>query len=214
VTSPRLIKGGLVQVDVKSGRTLRTIALQYNPDSLSRTMQVQAAGESGGDKSQALRLKGAAAETIKVEAEIDATDRLEHPDQNRTAAELGIHPELAALELLVQPTSEALQGNDSMARSGTLEVLAIEAPLLLFVWGPNRVVPVRITDLSITEDAFDANLNPIRATVSLGMRVLTVDDLGFDHRGGQLFMAHLRSREALAKKSGSAPLSALGVKEL
>ena len=214
MTSPRLIKGGLVQVDVKSGRTLRTIALQYNPESLSRTMQVQAAGESGGDKSQALRLKGAAAETIKVEAEIDATDRLEHPDQNRTAAELGIHPELAALELLVQPTSEALQGNDSMARSGTLEVLAIEAPLLLFVWGPNRVVPVRITDLSITEDAFDANLNPIRATVSLGMRVLTVDDLGFDHRGGQLFMAHLRSREALAKKSGSAPLSALGVKEL
>jgi Contractile injection system tube protein len=214
VTSPRLIKGGLVQVDVKSGRTLRTIALQYNPDSLSRTMQVQAAGESGGDKSQALRIKGAAAETIKVEAEIDATDRLEHPDQNRTTAELGIHPELAALELLVQPTSEALQGNDSMARSGTLEVLAIEAPLLLFVWGPNRVVPVRITDLSITEDAFDANLNPIRATVSLGMRVLTVDDLGFDHRGGQLFMAHLRSREALAKKSGSAPLSALGVKEL
>ena len=214
MTSPRLIKGGLVQVDVKSGRTLRTIALQYNPDSLSRTMQVQAAGESGGDKSQALRIKGAAAETIKVEAEIDATDRLEHPDQNRTAAELGIHPELAALELLVQPTSEALQGNDSMARSGTLEVLAIEAPLLLFVWGPNRVVPVRITDLSITEDAFDANLNPIRATVSLGMRVLTVDDLGFDHRGGQLFMAHLRSREALAKKSGSAPLSALGVKEL
>jgi len=214
MTSPRLIKGGLVQVDVKSGRTLRTIALQYNPDSLSRTMQVQASGESGGDKSQALRIKGAAAETIKVEAEIDATDRLEHPDQNRTAAEVGIHPELAALELLVQPTSEALQGNDSIARSGTLEVLAIETPLLLFVWGPNRVVPVRITDLSITEDAFDAQLNPIRATVSLGMRVLTVDDLGFEHRGGQLFMAHLRSREALATKAGSAPLSALGVKEL
>jgi hypothetical protein len=212
MTSPRLIKGGLVQVDVKSGRTLRTIALQYNPDSLSRTMQVQAAGESGGDRSQALRIKGAAAETIKVEAEIDATDRLEHPDQNKTAAEVGIHPELAALELLVQPTSDALQGNDSMARGGTLEVLPIEAPLLLFVWGPNRVVPVRITDLSITEDAFDANLNPIRATVSLGMRVLTVDDLGFDHRGGQLFMAHLRSREMLAKKAGSASLSALGVK--
>lgn len=214
MTSPRLIKGGLVQVDVKSGRTLRTIALQYNPDSLTRTVQVQAAGESGGDKSQALRIKGAAAETIKVEAEIDATDRLEHPDQHRTAAELGIHPDLAALELLVQPTSEALQGNDSMARGGTLEVLALEAPLLLFVWGPHRVVPVRITDLSITEDAFDANLNPIRATVSLGMRVLTVDDLGFEHRGGQLFMAHLRSREGLARKSGSSPLSTLGVKEL
>jgi hypothetical protein len=214
MTSPRLVKGGLVQLDPESGRTLRVIALQYNPDSVSRTVQVQATGETGGDRSQALRIRGAAAETLKVEAEIDATDRLEHPDQNATAVSRGIHPQLAALEGLVQPSSEALQANEALSRSGVLEVLPIEAPLLLFVWGANRVVPVRITDLAITEDAFDANLNPIRATVSLGMRVLTVDDLGFDHRGGALFMTHLRSREAMAREAGSAALSALGVEEI
>jgi len=73
------------------------------------------------------------------------------------------------------------------------------------------VVPVRVTDLSITEEAFDVNLNPIRAKVSLGLRVLSVDDLGFDHRGGTLFMGYLRSREAMAGRAGAAVVSALGI---
>jgi len=211
MTSPRLVKGGIVQLDPASGRTLGVIALQYNPDSLTRTLQVQASGGDGADKSQALRLKGAAVETLKVDAEIDATDRLEQPDQNATTVSLGIHPQIAALELLVQPTSAALQTNDALSRSGVLEVLPIQAQLTLFVWGRNRVVPVRVTDLSVTEEAFDANLNPIRAKVSLGLRVLSVDDLGFDHRGGTLFMGHLRSREQLATKAGTVALSALGL---
>lgn len=212
--SPRLIKGGIVQLDPTTGARVRVIALQYNPDKVSRTMQLQAAGEQGGDRSQALRLKGAASETIKVEAEIDATDALEHPEQNAITAARGIHPQLAALESLVQPAADALQANNSLARSGVLEVLPMEAPLTLFVWGAARVVPVRITELSITEDAFDAALNPIRATVSLGMRVLTVDDLGFDHRGGALFMTYLRGRESLAGQVGSADLGALGLEAI
>jgi hypothetical protein len=214
VTSPRLVKGGIVQVDPASGRTLGVIALQYNPDSLSRTLQVQSSGGDGADKSQALRLKGAAVETIKVDAEIDATDRLEFPDQNQTTVAAGIHPQLAALELLMQPTSAALQANDALSRSGVLEVLPLQAPLTLFVWGKNRVVPVRVTDLSVTEEAFDAQLNPIRAKVSLGLRVLSVDDLGFDHRGGTLFMGYLRSREKLAARAGSVALSALGLETI
>ncbi len=211
MTSPRLVKGGIVQLDPASGGTLRVIPLQYNPDSLSRTLQLQANAGDGSDRSQALRLKGAAVETLKVEAEIDATDRLESPDQNPTVLESGIHPQIAALELLVQPTSEALQTNDALSRTGSLEVLPVEAPLTLFVWGRNRVVPVRVTDLSITEEAFDVNLNPIRARISLGLRVLSVDDLGFDHRGGTLFMGHLRSREALARAAGAPGLSAVGL---
>jgi hypothetical protein len=214
VSSPRLVKGGIVQLDPTTGARLRVIALQYNPDKVSRTLQLQAASEPGGDRSQALRLKGAAAETIKVEAEIDATDALEHPDQNATTTARGIHPQLAALEGLVQPAADALQANDALSRSGVLEVLPLEAPLTLFVWGATRVVPVRITELSITEDAFDAALNPIRATVSLGMRVLTVDDLGFTHRGGALFMTYLRGREALARDAGSADLGALGLEAI
>jgi hypothetical protein len=213
MTTPRLVKGGIVQIDVTTGAPLRVIALQYNPDTLTRTLQVQATSseQRPGDQSQALRLKGPAIETLKLEAEIDATDRLEFPDQNADAVALGIHPQLAALELLVHPTSTALQANDALASSGVLEILPIEAPLTLFVWSKQRIVPVRITDLSITEEAFDTALNPIRAKMSLGMRVLSVDDLGFDHRGGMLFMGYLRNKEALAARAGSVALSALGV---
>ncbi len=214
MTSPRLVKGGIVQVDPTTGATLRVIALQYNPDQLSRSFQVQASGGDGGDRSQALRLKGSAVETLKVEAEIDATDRLAAPDQNATTVEAGLHPELAALELLVQPSAESLVTNDALARSGVLEVLPLQAPLTLFVWGRHRVVPVRVTELSITEEAFDTQLNPIRAKVSLGLRVLSVDDLGFDHRGGTLFVGHLRAREAMAARAGATAVAALGLEAI
>jgi hypothetical protein len=208
VISPRVVKGGIVEVDVTTGRALRTIALQYNPDALTRTVAVQAAG---GDTGQALRLKGVAVETLRLEAEIDATERLEFPAQNPTAVEFGIHPQLAALELLVNPRATTLVDNDALAAKGVLEVLPVETPLTLFVWSRQRVVPVRVTELSIAEEAFDTSLNPIRAKVTLGMRVLSVDDLGFGHRGGALFMSHLRTKEALAARAGSAALSALGL---
>jgi hypothetical protein len=95
-----------------------------------------------------------------------------------------------------------------------LEVLPLEAPLTLFVWSKQRVVPVRVTDLSVTEEAFDVALNPIRAKVSVSLRVLSVDDLGFDHRGGTLFMAYLRNKEGLAGRAAPVELSALGVESL
>ena len=211
--SPRLLKGGLVQLDPGSGRVLRVIGLQYNPDTLSRTLQVQAAGESG-DRSTALRLKGAAVETIKVEIEIEGAERLADPDSNQTAVKLGIQPELAVLETLVHARADDLQANDALAGAGVLEVLPLEAPLTLFVWSKQRVVPVRVTDLSITEEAFDVALNPIRAKVSLSLRVLSVDDLGFAHRGGTLFMAYLRNKESLARRATSVQLSDLGVEGL
>ena len=211
--SPRLLRGGLVQVDPESGSVLGTIALQFNPDTLTRTLQVQATGETG-DRSQALRLRGAAVETIKLEAEIDATDTLDDPDANPDAVRLGIHPQLAALEALVHPRADDLQANEALAGAGVLEVLPLEAPLTLFVWSRQRVVPVRVTDLSVTEEAFDAALNPIRAKVSVSLRVLSVDDLGFDHRGGTLFMAYLRNKEALAGRLAPVELSTLGVESL
>ena len=211
--SPRLVRGGLVRVDPESGTVLGAIALQFNPDTLTRTLQVQAIGETG-DRSQALRLKGAAVETIKLEAEIDATDTLDDPDANADAVQLGIHPQLAALEALVHPRADDLQANDALAGAGILEVVPLEAPLTLFVWSRQRVVPVRVTDLSVTEEAFDVALNPIRAKVSISLRVLSVDDLGFDHRGGTLFMAYLRNKEALAGRVAPVQLSTLGVESL
>jgi hypothetical protein len=82
------------------------------------------------------------------------------------------------------------------------------------VWSKQRVVPVRITDFSVTEEFFDTQLNPIQAKVSLGMRVLTVDDLGFNHRGGQYFMHYHKTKERLAKKAPGAELSTLGLDRL
>ena len=210
--SPRLLKGGLVQLDPDTGTVLRVISLQYNPDTLTRTLQVQATSPGGGgDQSEALRLKGPAIETIKLEAEIDATERLSDPQANPETVALGIHPELAALEELVEPRAGDLQANDALASAGVLEVLPLEAPLTLFVWSKQRVVPVRVTDLSVTEEAFDISLNPIRAKVSISLRVLSVDDLGFAHRGGTLFMAYLRNKETLAALATQVQLSTLGV---
>lgn len=208
--TPHILKGGIVLVDAESARVLRVITLQYNPDTLTRTLQVQGAGEGAG-RSEALRFKGPAVETIKLDADIDATDQLELPDQNRSAVELGIQPQLAVLESLAHPSTAQLFKVDAEASSGTLEISPMEAPLTLLVWSKNRVVPVRLTDFSITEEAFDAALNPIRAKVSLGLRVLSVDDLGFAHKGGSLFMAYLQTKERLAGRAVGGSLSALGI---
>jgi len=214
-SSPKLTKGGLVVLDAVTGAVRRTIALQYNPETLTRSYQVQGAGgEGGGERAQPFRLKGPAIESIKLDAEIDATDALEFPGENANAVQFGIAPQLAVLESLINPSVAELQALDALSDAGTLEILPPEAPLVLFVWSASRVVPVRVTDCSITEDAFDALLNPLRAKVSLGLRVLTTDDLGFDHRGSSVFINHLRTRESLAGKTGSASLQSLGLSQL
>ena len=208
--SPRLIKGGLVLVDPETAQVQRVITLQYNPDTLTRSLQIKAVPESG-DRSEALRLTGPPVETIKLDAEIDATDQLEFPNQNPNATEYGVQPQLAALETIVYPTSAQIQSNNSLAQAGTLEITPMETPLTLFVWSKNRVLPVRLTDFSITEEAFDTRLNPIRAKVSLGMRVLSINDLPFDHKGNSIFMAYLQQKERLAALNKSGQLSDLGI---
>jgi hypothetical protein len=210
--SPRLIKGGIVTLDPDTSAVRSVIALQYNPDSLTRSLQIQAVqGGQDGVRVDALRLRGPAIETIKVEAELDATDQLESPNQFPNAVQYGLHPQLAQLEMLVNPTVETLNADNAMASAGTLEIIPLEQPLTLFVWSRSRVAPVRLTDFSITEEAFDTLLNPIRAKVSLGMRVLNVDDLGFDHPGGHIFMTYLSNKEQLATLAGSVALSVLGL---
>jgi hypothetical protein len=211
--SPRLVRGGIVLLDPVSAAVQRIIVLQYNPETLSRSLQSQAVDTGGGqNRSEALRLKGPPVETIKLEAELDATDQLEVADA--TAVEVGIHPELAALESLVYPTSQQLLANNALAASGVLEITPMQAPLSLFVWSRNRILPVRVTEFSVTEEAFDPSLNPIRAKVSLGLRVLSVDDVGFDHKAGSLYMAYHQQKEQLATRSQSGELRTLGVERI
>ena len=199
-------------MDPDTSAVQRIIALQYNPDTLTRSLQIQAvAGGQDGVHVDALRLRGPAVETIKVEAELDAADQLEFPNENKLAVQFGLQPQLAQLEMLINPTVETLESNNNAANNGALEIVPFEQPLTLFVWSKNRVVPVRLTDFSITEEAFDTNLNPIRAKISLGMRVLNVDDLGFDHPGGQMFMTYLHNKEQLASKVANVAITVLGL---
>jgi hypothetical protein len=209
---PRTLRAGLVIVDPANGRVLRAIALQYNPDALSRTLQIQGAGE-GGDRLEALRLKGPPVETLRIEAELDAADQLEFPDErnNRLAVEVGVGAQLAALEALLYPPSAQLAAQDALAARGTIEVLPVLSPLPLFVWSRQRVLPVRVTEFGIAEEAFDPALNPVRAKVTLGLRVLSINDVPFDSTAGTLFRAHQQQKEALAARSGGVPLEALGI---
>jgi len=209
--SPKLIKSGLVLLNPNTNAVIRVIALQYNPDTLTRTLQVQGAGGDGGDRSEALRLKGPPVETIKLDAVIDAADQLEFPDKHKNIVESGLHTILAVLETTIYPTSQSLNANNVLASFGTLEIAPMESALMLFIWSKNRILPVRLTEFSITEEAFDPALNPIRAKVSLGMRVLSVDDLGFDHKGGSLFMSYLQNKEQLSSKHFSGSLNTFGI---
>jgi hypothetical protein len=211
--SPKTLKGGFIKMDAEGKQVLGTVAFQYNPDSLSRTVAPRAAKAEGGDRLEALRLTGPPVETMKIDIEIDATDLLEHPGDNPETVANGIAPQLAELEMMVSPASADLDSAARLALTGTIEVLPLPSPMLLLVLGPNRTLPVRITDFSVVEEAFDINLNPIRARVSLGLRLLSSDDLAHGSKGAELFMAALKRREKLA---GSKPPSvqALGLKSV
>jgi hypothetical protein len=210
--SPRLLKGGIVTMDPDTSVVQGVISFQYNPETVTRSLQIQAVGGTQeGSTVDVLRLRGPAIETIKVDVEVDATDQLEFPQQYPLAAQYGLQPQLAQLEMLINPSVETLLADDAMASAGTLEIIPLEQPLTLFVWSAMRVVPIRLTEFSITEEEFDTKLNPVRAKVSLGMRVLSVDDLGFDHPGGRMFLTYLTNKESMAGQVANAALTTLGL---
>jgi hypothetical protein len=196
--SPRLQKGAIIGLD-PFDPAASVIVFQYNPDTMTRTLTAQTTG-SDADRGEALRLKGPPQEAIKLEVEIDATDQLERGDGIATS--MGVYPALAALEMLLYPKSALVIANEVLLKLGIVEVIPPEAPLTLFVWGVKRILPVRLTELTITEEAYDPNLNPIRAKVSLGLRVLNYQDLGLASVGGTLFMAHQIAKEVMATIGG------------
>lgn len=207
--SPRLLKGGLALLDPQNGTVLRIIPLQYNPDTLTRSFQIKSVDADSGDHIDALRLKGPPVETVKLEAEMDLTDQLEAGDSQAT--QNGLHPTLAALELIVYPTSAHLLSTNGLISAGVLEIVPAQTPLTVFIFGLNRILPVRITEFSITEEAFGTSLNPIRAKVSLGMRVLSVDDLGFN-QSGNLFIAYLQQKEQMKSRAAAGSFNVLGIR--
>lgn len=192
--SPRLIKGALIGVDLFNPLA-SVVVFQYNPDTMTRRLEPRAAGGEG-EQGEAFRLAGAPKETITLSVEIDATDQLE--DANPLALLSGISPTLAALEMMLYPKSALVIANSILAAVGTIEVIPAEGPMILFVWGPTRVLPVRLTGLTITEEAYDTLLNPTRAKAELSLSVLGYNDLKITSPGNALFMVHQITKEALA----------------
>jgi hypothetical protein len=192
--SPRVLKGALVSVDPLTPIP-NVIIFQYNPDTLTRTLKPRSAG-GGSARAEAQLLTGPPEETIKVDVEIDATDQLEQ--QNPIASTLGIYPQLSALEMLNYPKSALAITNTALLATGIIEIVPPTAPLTLFIWGPQRILPVLVTDCSITEEAHDPALNPIRAKVDLGLRVLSYNDLSITNPGYYIFLAHQIIKETMS----------------
>ena len=203
--SPRVTKGAIVGMDPFNPVASVTI-FQYNPDRLTRTLQIRGAGK-GGARAEALRVGGAPEETIKLDVEIDATDQLEQAEASATS--MGIYPQLSALEMLLYPKSAQVIANTVALAAGTIEVIPMEAPLTLFIWGAKRILPVRIEQFSITEEAHDVNLNPIRAKVSLSLRVLSYNDLQITNPGYGIFLAHQIVKETMGVIASSGNLAAV-----
>lgn len=208
--SPRVLKGALVGFD-PAAPVPKVIVFQYNPDTLTRTLKPHSAGGESA-RSEAQRLSGAPEETIKVDVEIDATDQLETGDGVATA--LGIYPQLSALETLVYPPSSLVIANTALLAVGTIEIIPPTAPLTLFIWGVQRILPVRITEFSITEEAHDVALNPIRAKAGLGLRVLSYNDLSLSDPAYYMFLAHQVVKEAMGAVGSVGSLAAVAGSEV
>jgi hypothetical protein len=198
--SPRTLRGAIVAVDPRSPLS-RIVIFQYNPDQMVRTLRPRAApsGQATGT-ADAHRIWGAPTESISLTVEIDATDQLEAGDP--VAATTGIAPQLSALEMLLYPSSSLVIANTALLLAGTIEILPPEGPLTVLVWGPGRAVPVRLESLTITEQAFDPALFPIRASAALAVRVLTYSDLPATDPGYALFLVHQVLKEAMATVAG------------
>ena len=211
--SPWLLKGALVIFETKLPVPTNIIVFQYNPETVSRTFtQMGGTGqqaETAGDTQPRIP----PVETLRMSIEVDAADQLEN--SNPLAMATGLHPTLAALELLLYPPSSMLILNKALSLFGSSMISPAQAPLVLLVWGLPRVVPVRVTTVSITEQAFDQLLNPIRAKVELGMRSLTVfelqqagapfDTLGLVNHIAKEVLARLNVVNAAQQISGMLP---------
>lgn len=196
--SPKLVKGAIVGID-PFNPIASLVVFQFNPETLTRTLKPSTT-TAQGDRAEALRLKGPPEETLSVDVWFDATDGLE--TNTGSAPTLGVHPQIAALEMLIYPKSALVITNEVLSSAGVIEIIPPEAPLTVFVWGAKRALPVRVTSLTVSEEAFDPNLNPILAKATLQLMVLTYRDLGLTSVGGGMFMAHQIMKETMATLNG------------
>lgn len=173
---PQILKGALVQFGRGLPREGRTVAFQYNPESLRRTLEPAGPGE-------------APKEIIRFTLTLDATPALERPEQEPAALASGLLPRLAALELLLYQGD----GPDRPKRPGA------SSSFCLFVWGAERAVPVRVAQLEIREQMFDTRLHPIRAEADLTLEVPGEAILSKIPRARKYMSEYMKTRGSLAQ---------------
>jgi hypothetical protein len=202
--SPKFLKGALVAYESQFlGPVPNVIVFQYNPEQLSRSLAQRTPAPDpknvGAVREDVQRVQGPPIETINLTVMLDAADQLAEPALHPHTVAFGLHPALAAMELLLYPPSTQVLLNQTLAQAGTAQIAPSDVPLVLFVWGVRRVVPVRLMNFSVTEEAFDQQLNPIQAKVELGMRVLTYLELQQTSVGYGAYLATQVQKEGLAR---------------
>ena len=202
---PMVLKGGLVSFDTQTtgAKPSRIFIFQYNPENIKRTLTSRAppppSGNTGAAKEDVMRVLGPPEDKITMTVELDAADQLEEPEKNRVTVEHGLQPVLATLEMLLYPPANSADQIEKLASQGKVQLSPATLPITLLVWGKSRVVPVKLTNFSVTEEAFDTNLNPIVAKVELGMTVLTYMEYPDKNLARDAFIAYQREKENLAK---------------
>lgn len=202
--SPKLLKGALIEFSERFiGPIPNVIVFQYNPETMTRALEVWNQNSEGGSTASANTSSTAQPanppETFTLALELDAADALEKPESHPVAFISGVADRIAAMEMLLYPQGDSLLGGLLGSVTGSLSVGASPGgasiggalggaaggvrpvargtvPVLLFVWGPGRIVPVRITSFSVDEQAYSPLLYPIRAKVSIGLKILTPKD--------------------------------------
>lgn len=193
------MKGVLFEFARAFGQSVpNAIAFQFNPETLRRTWTQPIPAGTGANP---LGVQGDPDESYALTLMLDITDVLA-TDAAPAAADAvagGLRSRIAALEMLMFPVASASSSTATSRRSTP----SAQVPAVLFMWGPGRILPVRITSLAITETLFDALLNPTHATVELGFRVMTRKELAkvtgpFQTIATAAYDASLRERQTLA----------------
>ncbi len=174
--SPKILKGALIKLSEEFlGLVPNVIVFQYNPESLSRNLTPSLADvEKGGRwKAENTAEPFDPGESFTLKLEFDAADALEEPESHPVAVISGVADRIAAVEMLLYPVGESLLGGALSLPGSDKAIPRGSVPIVLFVWGPGRILPVRLTSFTVEEQAFSPTLYPIRATVTVGLTVLT-----------------------------------------
>lgn len=175
-----LMKGAFVVFQTPAPVPTDLIMFQFNSETLVRkldppkesTATSGPAQRGGGGPGHATQRP---TETLTVTLDLDAADRLERADPVTTG--VGLHPAIAQLELLMYPPSTLVLLNKGLSLVGSMVITPEYVPLVLFVWGTTRILPVHVNSVQVTEQLFDDRLNPIVAKVDVGLTVLHAEEM-------------------------------------